>query len=93
MAVNAQIAIIKEQAAAANVAALTADLAHLKAVEARCAPATAELCQAYLDEKAAKAETERLREQAREALDHYRQEVFPAYEGAINTYLTNSTRF
>lgn len=38
LAVNAQIAIVKEQAAAANLAALTGDLARLKAVEARYAP-------------------------------------------------------
>ena len=31
--------------------------------------------------------TERLRVQARAALDQYRQNIFPAYEAAINVYL------
>lgn len=84
---NESIAIVKERAAVANVAALTADLAKLHAVETRRSAAIAPLCQAYLDEVAAKAATEVLREQARVALDHYRQQVFPAYEAAINDYL------
>jgi len=87
LAVNPQIALVKEQAASANVAALTADLARLKAVRDRFDPATAGHCQAYLDEKTAKTATEMLRDQARAALDQYRQTIFPAYETAINQYL------
>jgi wobble nucleotide-excising tRNase len=41
-----------------------------------------------LEEKTRKAETERLREEARSALDNYRAAVFPAHETAINAYLT-----
>jgi wobble nucleotide-excising tRNase len=78
---------VKEQAAVANVATLTTELARLKAIEARHGPAVAPLCQAYLDEKARKAATETSREQARDALDNYRSTIFPAYETAINTYL------
>jgi wobble nucleotide-excising tRNase len=44
-------------------------------------------CEAYLDEKTAKAATEALRDQARAALDQYRRNIFPAYETAINDYL------
>jgi hypothetical protein len=77
-AVNPQLALVKEQAAAANLAALSADLAKLKAVQARFDPANAALCQAYLDEKAAKTATETLRDQARAVLDQYRQNIFPA---------------
>jgi wobble nucleotide-excising tRNase len=86
-AINPQIAVVKEQAAVANVAALTNDLATLKAIEARYDPGVAPLCKAYLDEKAGKAATETLRDQARVALDNYRSTIFPAYEAAINTYL------
>jgi wobble nucleotide-excising tRNase len=86
-AVNPQISIVKEQAAAANIAILTSELAKLKAVQTRYDPAIEPLCQAYLDEKTRKAQTEALREQARTALDNYRTAVFPAYETAINTYL------
>jgi hypothetical protein len=83
----APIAIIKDQAAGANVATLTADLAKLAAVRARHEPATAELCRLYLEEKVAKTVTEGLRIRARAALDQYRQNIFPAYEAAINVYL------
>lgn len=84
---NTKIALVKEQAATANVATLAADLAKLKATQARHSTATSALCQSYLDEKTAKKATEGLRDTARGALDAYRTTVFPAYEGAINTYL------
>ncbi|MGH9637786.1 MAG: AAA family ATPase, partial [Candidatus Angelobacter sp.] len=87
IATNPAIAVTKERAQEANVAALTADLARLQATEARHSAAVSPLCEAYLHEKAAKAHTEALRAQARAALDNYRQNVFPAYEAAINTYL------
>ena len=87
LARNASIAIIKERAAAANVATLSAELAKLTAIKARHEPATAALCDDYLAEKAAKRATERQRDQARAALDQYRQAIFPAYETAINDYL------
>ena len=84
---NAPIAIIKEQVAAANVATLVADLAKLAAIKNRHDAATAALCSDYLGEKSAKTATEALRVQARAALDQYRQNIFPAYETAINEYL------
>jgi wobble nucleotide-excising tRNase len=86
-AANAQIALVKEKAASANVATLTADLAKYKAIKERYSSAVASLCQAYLDEKGAKKATEGLRDQARSALDTYRQTIFPAYEAALNNYL------
>ena len=70
---NAQIAIVKERAAGANVATLTADLAKLSAIKSRHEAAIATLCEDYLAEKNAKTVTERLRVQARAALDQYRQ--------------------
>ncbi len=87
LATNRDIELAKEKAAAADITALTSDLAKLKAVEARFSSAVAPLCQAYLDEKQAKAKTEQLRNQARDALDNYRKAVFPSYETAINVYL------
>ncbi len=86
-AANARIAIVKERAAAANVASLEADLAKLQTNKTRHTPAIDALCQAYLAEKAAKATTENLRDQARDFLDQYRATIFPAYETAINNYL------
>jgi wobble nucleotide-excising tRNase len=84
---NAAIELIKEKAATADVAALTTDLVKLKAAEARFSSEVAPLCQAYLDEKQEKSNTEELRDQARAALDNYRTRIFPAYEDAINAYL------
>ncbi len=87
VAVNGSIAIVKEKSLAANVQALESDLSRLRAAKARHSAPIANLCEAYLAEKAAKAVTERLRTQARQALDGYRQNVFPAYQETINTYL------
>ena len=87
MAINAEIGTVKERAQAANVAALSSDLAKLRTVQARHDPQISALCKTFLDEKLAKANAETLRDQAREALDRYRNTVFPAYENSINAYL------
>lgn len=87
LACNTQIALVKEHAAGANVPALTSDLARLRNIRARYSPDVAPHCEAYLQEKQAKTQTESLREQARAALDNYRQNIFPAYQGVINDYL------
>lgn len=84
---SAAIALVKERATAANISTLEADLHKLLATKARHEPSVAALCAAHLDEKAAKAVTEGLREQIRTDLDRYRRTVFPAYETAINEYL------
>lgn len=84
---NGTVQLVKEQAAGANVAALTADITRLNATKARHEPAVANLCVAYRDAVAAKAATERQRQQVRQNLDQYRQTVFPNYEAAINGYL------
>ena len=84
---NRAIALVKEQAAVANVAALTADHASLVAAKARHGAAIVSLCADYLAEKAAKAASEEARDAARTALETYRQGVFPSYQDAINTYL------
>jgi wobble nucleotide-excising tRNase len=86
-AANPQLETVKEQAREANVATLTRDLANLRAVEARHDAKNAPLCDAYLLEKAAKADTERRRKEARAALDLHRQATFPAYGIAINEFL------
>ena len=84
---NAAICVVKEQASTANLTTLAADLAHLKAVKARHAPAIEALCTDYLTEKTAKIATEQLRDQARVALDQHRTTAFPGYQTAINLYL------
>jgi wobble nucleotide-excising tRNase len=84
---NAAIHLVKEQASTANPATLAADLTHLKTVKARHTQAIEVLCIDYLTEKAAKATTEQLRDQARVALDQHRTTAFPGYQTAINLYL------
>jgi wobble nucleotide-excising tRNase len=84
---NAAVRIVKEQVVSANPMALASDLVRLKAIKARHTPSTNALCQAYLDEKVAKAATEVLRDQVRAELDQYRTTVFPSYQAAINIYL------
>ncbi len=86
-AANRTIAAIKQRAATADTAALAASLSTLKATKARHSPATDALCQSYLAEQQAKSATEEQRERARQALEQYRTQVFPACEAAINRYL------
>lgn len=84
---NKNIEIVKEQAASADASTLASDLIKLRAVKRRFDPEVASLCDAYLVEKTAKKTTETLRDQARVSLDKYREDIFPAYEDAINSYL------
>ena len=84
---NDRLAIVKEQAAGDDFAALGDDLAKLKAQKARFSADVARNCEAYVTEKAAKEATESERTRARAALDKYRVGIFPAYEGAINDFL------
>lgn len=85
---NQVIAAVKQRAANANPTAISTALSRLKAVQTRHSAATSVLCADYIAEKQAKAATERLREQAKTALDQYRGNVFPNYQAAINRYLT-----
>lgn len=87
LGLNGQIAVVKEQAQAANVPALTNDVNRLKAVKSRYSAQIVPRCDEYLAEKAAKLLTEAARDAARLALDNYRQNIFPTYEAAINDYL------
>jgi wobble nucleotide-excising tRNase len=84
---NRTINLVKEQAAAGNVAARDADLVRLRAIKARHEANVATLCDAYLAEKAGKTATEHQRDESRQALEQYRRNVFPNYQNTINTYL------
>ena len=84
---NDLIRVVKEKAVEANVKTITANLARLLATKARHTPEIASSCENYLAEKAAKARTEQERDQAREELDDYKTNVFPAYQTAVNLYL------
>lgn len=84
---NSKIAIIKEQAASSNLAALQTDLENLKRIKARHTAPYEEVARKYLEAVSAKSQTEGARDQARQALNQYQQQVFPRYEAAINTFL------
>lgn len=87
IAINSAIDLVKEQASADDTAALMNDVEKLQAQKARFEPVVDAKCQAYLAEKSAKKATEALRNEARTQLDTYRDEIFPAFEEAINDYL------
>ena len=84
---NERLNIIKEQAATDNLVELESTLKKLKAKKQRFDPTITPLCDAFLEEKANKKQTETLRDQTRASLDQYRQQIFPAYETAINENL------
>ncbi len=85
---NARIQQVKQQAASANLSALGSTLVRLKAIKARHTAITDALCRDYLAEKAAKAATEALRDQARTALDLHRVNSFPTCQIIVNAYLS-----
>jgi len=87
---NGAIKVVKEQAAAGNPTAIAADLARLRAIQARYTPEVTSICDDYLAEKKAKANTEAKRNAARDALDAYCKSVFPSYETAINDIFGSS---
>lgn len=84
---NRSIGVAKARSAGANSAMLANDLAQLKAVKARHMPATASLCDDYLQERRAKERTEQERNQIRAELEQHRAAVFPGYHAAVNVYL------
>lgn len=88
LAWSAEVVAAKAGAAQANLQAATNHHAEMVATRHRHSPAVAPLCEAYAAEVIAKADTEQLRNQAREALEQYRQNVFPVYERSINEYLS-----
>ncbi|MGE0737053.1 MAG: AAA family ATPase [Alphaproteobacteria bacterium] len=90
-ACNGPIRIAKERAAVANLEEFATDLANAQAVRARHTEAVAALCESYMNEMMAKEETETRRTEARNALDLYRQNIFPVYQTSINTYLQRFT--
>lgn len=84
---NEQIEIVKEQASADDLSALTSDLEKLQVTKSRYESNIAPLCEAYLKEKEAKKVTEKKRNETRKKLSDYRENIFPAYEELINQYL------
>lgn len=86
-AYNNNLDEIKERAITDDINLLTNGLNKLKAQKQRFSPAISPLCDAFLNEKTAKQVTENLRNKTRAKLEQYRQQIFPAYESAINENL------
>lgn len=84
---NRAIRLQKERTAFSNTTALAATVDELRANRNRHLPEWVSPCRDFLEEKTAKEATEALREAARHALDHYRTNVIPGYQIAINLYL------
>jgi len=84
---NAEINTVKERALAGDAGSVRSDIARLRTIKGRFEDPARPLCDSYLTEAQAKEATEAARDAAREALDNYRQGVFPAYETAINNNL------
>jgi len=85
--VNEEITLVKERVDADDVQSLKSDLEKLRAHKNRFDPAVVQHCREYEDEKTNKEETERLRNETRQALEGYRARIFPEYEQSINDYL------
>lgn len=84
---NEDIARVKEQVRAGNVAAARSELAQLRASVARHKPEIAALCNEYVAAKRSKDELEAKKASAQSALDAHRAIVFAPYQSAINKYL------
>lgn len=84
---NGAITCVKDDARGADVGAVEAQLAKLRATNLRHSEPCLTLCREYLDVKNEKANTERAKAEARAQLDQYRSQVLPRYSTAINTYL------
>ena len=87
LATRGRIDRAKERAMEADVATLETEFAHLKAVKSRFSPEMVSECEAYLEEKRAKIETEQKRNAVRAKLETYRNRIFPEYGSALNNYL------
>ena len=86
-ATNLTIQQVKQQAQTADTNQMSLALNKLKATKSRFRDDIAPLCDVYLAELAAKGVTETARDQARNALEKYRANVFPQLEEGVNGYL------
>ncbi len=87
LASNNAITTTKEAAAEGDAAVASRDLERLKRVQSRFSDAVRPLCDEYLAAQTSKAEAERRKVEAREALDRHRATIFPRYQATINEYL------
>ncbi len=84
---NREILKLKEQLENTNEDKIFNAMRTLQATKTRHSAEIAPLCQDYINEKDAKAQTESERDQTRIELDEYRNTVFPKIESRVNYYL------
>ena len=87
VACNDAITELKQATASGDLQLVSQELDRLRATKARHSDKNKPKCQAYLKAQADKADAERRKQDAREALDTYRRQVFPKYCRTINDYL------
>ncbi|MDD5766396.1 MAG: AAA family ATPase [Candidatus Marinimicrobia bacterium] len=84
---NNEVLEIKRATAQANLPALNNRLSVLRITKIRFQSDVVPLCDTYLRLKQEKLRLEGLKVEAREALDNYRDAVFPNFQTSINTFL------
>ena len=84
---NQAILQVKDKAQHADVEKANKHLSLLKIIKSRYSDQIEPLCYAYLQEKQSKAVAEKHRDEARKALEIYRETIFPALEKGVNEYL------
>ena len=87
IAYNKEIEELQEQAEQADVDVIVRNLNKLRAIKSRFSEEIVVLCDDYLKEKQAKELTEAKIVEARNALDEYRDNVFPNLQADVNRYL------
>lgn len=88
IALNEVVKEVQSRAAGADPVALAKDLSSLRTKKIRYSPEIVPLCDDYRQEKEAKSATEKRRDEARDALTQYRDQVFPTIQEAVNGYLS-----
>ncbi len=84
---NQRAAAVREAITVSSLQTLRDDLARLEAAKDRHEEPAKSRCEAYVTERAAKKSTESRRAHGKRALDAHLQNVFPAFQEAINLYL------
>lgn len=87
-ATDNEIEVLQEQTQSASIGDITTRLSLLKATNLRHSDPLSSRCEEYLAEKRARAETEQKRDEAKEALDTYRNAVFPRLQAAVKLHLS-----
>ena len=84
---NQAIKEVKEQVASTNERELSELLERLKLTQRRYTPEVSASCDAYMQEIAAKAATEKARTEKQKQLDEHRESAFKKYQLSVNQYL------